>query len=61
MLVAGVAEDGKGAGGVEEKGKWRKKGERKRANGKVFLGVGLTEGEIGEVEGREKLQLRLDS
>jgi len=38
MLVAWVAEDGRGAGGVEEKGKWRKKGERKRANGKVFWG-----------------------
>jgi len=56
MLVAWVAEDGRGAGGVEEKGKWRKKGKRKRANGKVFLGGG-----IGEVEGRGKLQLRLDS
>jgi len=30
MLVAGVAEDGRGDGGVEEKGKWRKKGEKKK-------------------------------
>lgn len=55
MLVAGVAEDGRGARGVEENGIWRKKRGKERANGKVWGGIG---GEFGEdwVDGRLRVR-----